>query len=153
MDDWHAFEGRVVPLVWGRRAYTILPVPDDVAAAIEATGTRRVEGEIGDFPISLALSRADPDVFPGVFLWTGKGLLDAAGIAPGDVLDVRLRPGDPARVEMPEGLEAALRAAGKLDTWEALTPGRRRGLCHPIAAAKRPATRAKRIAALIAGLR
>tara|TARA_R110002072_G_scaffold14284_1_gene59538 strand:- start:362 stop:565 length:204 start_codon:yes stop_codon:yes gene_type:complete len=32
--------------------------------------------------------------------------------------------------------------------WEALTPGKRRGLLHPISSAKRAETRAKRIANL-----
>lgn len=153
MADYLNFEARIVPLQWGRATYTILPVPDEIVAALEAQGAKRVEGEIGDYPINLALSRADKDVFDGVFLWTGKSFLNDAGLTPGDVLEVRLRPADPDHVEMPDGLAAALAAAGLTAAWQALSPGKRRGLVHTVATAKRPETKLKRIAALVEDLK
>ncbi|QUJ75765.1 YdeI/OmpD-associated family protein [Sulfitobacter albidus] len=46
----------------------------------------------------------------------------------------------------------ALRQSERLTAWNALTPGKRRGLIAPIEAAARPETRAKRIAALLRAL-
>lgn len=148
MTGWVAFEGRVEPLTWGRATYTILRLPDD---AVESLGrTRRVEGEIAEHPVNLALSRAP--VVEGDFLWTGASLLERIGIAPGEPVEVRLRPAPDDRVDLDPDIEAALRLAGKLDRWESLTPGRRRGLLYQIATAKTDPTRRKRIDRLIADL-
>ena len=56
------------------------------------------------------------------------------------------------RPQTPDDVAAALRAAGMTSGWEALTPGRRRGLLYQVATAKRAETRARRIATLVAGL-
>ena len=115
MTDWVAFEGRVEPLTWARATYTILRLPDD---ALRSLGkTRRVEGEIAEHPVNLALSRAP--VVEGVFLWTGQSLLDRIGIQPGEPVEVRLRPAPDDRVDLDSDIEAALRAGG---VWP---PGRR----------------------------
>lgn len=150
MTDWQAFEGEVEPVAWGRATYTILRLPDPVAEALHAAGARRVEGEINEHPVNLALSRAP--VVEGVFLWAGQSLLDRLGIAPGDRLEVRLRPSPDDRVETPPDVEAALLRAGYMAAWDALTPGKRRGLLYKVGTAKTDATRSKRIDALIEGL-
>jgi hypothetical protein len=148
MTDWVAFEGRVEPLTWGRSTYTILRLPD---AATHALGkTRRVEGEIADHPVNLAISRAP--VVDGVFLWTGQSLLDRIGIHPGEPVEVRLRPAPDDRVDLDPDIEAALRAAGVLTAWESVTPGKRRGLLYQIATAKTDPTRLKRIRKLVEDL-
>ena len=148
MTGWVTFEGRVVPLAWGRSTYTILPLPDHVTAALGPC--RRVEGEIAEHPVNLALSRAP--VVEGVFLWAGQSLLDRIGIAPGELVEVRLRPAPDDRVDVDPDIEAALRAGGVAAAWEALTPGKRRGMLYQIATAKTDATRQKRIAKLVADL-
>jgi hypothetical protein len=150
MSDWLRFEGRIEPLEWGRATYTILRLPPAVADALAAGKARRVEGEINDHPVNLALSRAP--VVDGVFLWTGWTLLDRLSVEPGEPLEIRLRPADPDEVDTPDDLATALRAAGATAAWEALTPGRRRGLIHQVETARTAATRAKRIAALVAGV-
>jgi hypothetical protein len=78
MDDWIEFEGYIEPVIWGRATYTTLRLPSDVADRLVALGARRVEGEINDHPVNLALSRAP--VVEGVFLWAGASLLDQLGI-------------------------------------------------------------------------
>lgn len=148
MSDYVTFEGRITPLEWGRATYTVLRLPNDVVTALGKT--RRVEGEINDHPVNLALTRAP--VCPDVFLWAGQTLLDRIGIAPGDHVEVRLRAAPDDRVDVAEDVTAALRAAGALSAWTVLTPGRQRGLLHQIDTAKTAPTRAKRIAALIASL-
>jgi len=148
VSDYVAFEGAVEPLEWGRAVYTILPLPSAVVAALG--GAKRVEGEINEHPVNLGIARAD--VVEGAFPWTGKAFLKDAGIEVGKPLEVRLKPAPADLVEMPGDLEAALCAHDLTGPWEALTPGKRRGLIHPVQRAKRPETRAKRIAALLADL-
>jgi hypothetical protein len=145
MSDYVTFTGRVEPLVWGKSTYTILRLPPDVAAALHPA--KRVEGEVNDHPINLALTRAP--VVEGVFLWAGQSLLDRVGITPGEPVEVRLRPAPDDRVDTPDDIAAALRASGASAAWDALTPGKRRGLIYQISTAKTDATRSKRIAALI----
>jgi hypothetical protein len=146
--DWVTFEARVEPMTFNRATYTILRLPPDVRAML---GTcRRVEGEIAEHPVNLALSHAP--VVEGAFLWTGASLLDRIGIVPGEPVDVRLRPAPNDRVDLDPDVEAALRDGGVLGSWEALTPGKRRGFLYRIATAKTDPTRRKRIERLIADL-
>ena len=151
MTDWIAFEGVVEPLEWGASTYTILRLPADVSEKLEAQGARRVEGEFADHPVNLALSKAPP--VDGVFLWTGKSLLDRVGLTPGEPFDVRLRRADVNRVDVPDDVIAALRSAGVTEGWSSRTPGKQRGLLYQIETAKRPETRARRIETLIETLR
>jgi hypothetical protein len=150
MSGWVRFEGRIEPLVWGRSTYTILRLPDDAAAILAAQGAKRVEGEMNDHPVNLALTRAP--VVDGVFLWAGRSLLDQLGIEPGEPIEVRLRTAPADAVETPDDVDHALHAAGATEFWDALTPGKRRGLLYRISTAKTLPTRAKRIAALTATL-
>ena len=136
---------------WGDSVYTVLPLPDDISDALAALGAKRVEGEINDHPVNLAITKAP--VLAQRFVYTGKSQLRAAGIEPGAPLEVRLRPADPNVVILPPDLDAALRAADLSAAWAALTPGKRRGLLHSVETAKRPETRAKRSAAVCDGLR
>ncbi|WP_415401605.1 YdeI/OmpD-associated family protein [Tateyamaria sp. SN3-11] len=148
-DDWVYFEGVIAPMEWGKNTYTILPLPDEVVAALPE-GTKRIEGEFGDFPINLALTKAP--VINGVFVYTGKAFLRDSGLEVGAPFDARIRAVDPDLVEMPEDVMAALRAAGRSADWAALSPGQQRGRLHLVNTAKRADTRTKRIATLIAEL-
>lgn len=148
MTGWVVFEGAVEPVIWGKATYTILRLPDEAVAALGAAG--RVEGEINEHLVNLALSRA-PAV-EGVFLWAGASLLDRLGIVPGEPLEVRLRPAPDDQVDTPEDVAAALRAAGVMAVWEGLRAGKRRGILYQIGTAKTAPTRAKRIEAMIQSL-
>ena len=148
MTDFVTFEGRVEPLVWGKSAYTILRIPP---AVLDALGNaKRVEGEIAEHPVNLAPTCAP--VVEGSFLWAGQSLLDRIGLAPGDVVEVRLRPAPDDLVDVPDDVAAALRVAGAMSSFENRAPGKRRGLLYKVATAKMAATRQKRIAALVAEL-
>lgn len=142
------FEAAVEPLVWGRSTYTIIRLPERVVAALGPA--RRVKGEINDFPVNLAVTRAP--VVDGAFLWAGKSLLDRVGIAPGERLEVRLRPVSDDVVEVADDVLAALRGAKVLSKWKALSPGKQRGLLYQVDSAKTAATRTKRIGALVTSL-
>ncbi|MEL7114608.1 MAG: YdeI/OmpD-associated family protein [Pseudomonadota bacterium] len=150
MEDYVSFEGMVEPMEWGDSTYTVLRLPDDVLCTLEAQKARRVEGEINDHPVNLAITKAP--VIDSAFLWAGKSLLRDIGIAPGEPLDVRLRKANEDDVDVPPDVSAALLSAGALSKWEALTPGKRRGLLHQVTTAKRAETRSKRITKLIAEL-
>ena len=88
MNDYVTFEALIEPMVWGKSTYTILRIPLEIAEALG--NAKRVEGEIAEHPINLAPTRAP--VIEGVFLWAGQSLLDRIGLAPGEVVEVRLRP-------------------------------------------------------------
>lgn len=135
-------------MVWGDSTYTILRLPPDVLSAIGPA--KRVEGEIHEHPVNLAVTRAP--VIPDAFVYTGKSLLRDIGITPGDTVEVRLRAADPAQVDVPRDVMLALRSAGRVEMWDSLTPGKRRGLLHRVNTAKKAETRARRITALIADL-
>lgn len=148
MTDWVSFEGIVEPVVWGKATYTVLRLPEAAVAALD--GAKRVEGEINEHWVNLALSRAP--VVDGVFLWAGATLLDRVGIAPGETVEVRLRKSPDNQVDTPDDVAAALRAADRTAVWDALTAGKRRGMLYQIGTAKTAATRAKRIDAMIQSL-
>ncbi len=150
MSDWHHFDGVIEPMQWGENHYTVLPLPNDIAEALKSQGARRVDAELNDYPLNVALTTAP--VLDRVFVYTGKAVLKAAGLTPGEVIDVRMRAADPNDVDVPEDVLAALRAAGKTTLWEALTPGKQRGLLHQVQTAKRADTRVRRINTLLTSL-
>ncbi|MEM6588740.1 MAG: YdeI/OmpD-associated family protein [Pseudomonadota bacterium] len=150
-DDWISFEGRVVPMEWGKSVYTVLPLPDDVTDALLAQGAKRVDVEMNDCPFNMALTKAP--VIDQVFIYTGKKVLAEAGIEPGELIDVRMRKADNDAVDVPNDLLLAIRQSGVMGAWEALTPGRQRGLVHTVTSAKREETRRGRVAKLIAELK
>ena len=143
MDDWIEFEGRVAPMVWGSSTYTVLPIPTDVVDQLALSGGKRVEVEINDQSFELALTKAP--VLAETFVYTGKRILKATAVEPGELLSLRIRGSDPNQVVLPDDVRAMLIARECLTAWEALSPGKRRGLLHPIQTAKRPETRRTRI--------
>ncbi len=149
MSDYVSFDAVVEPMHWGKATYTIIRLAPDIMTALG--DTKRVEGELAEHPVNLAITRAP--VIEDAFLWAGKSLLDRIGAQPGEVLQARLRPVSSDLVETPTDVMNALRSGECLEAWEALTPGKKRGFLHTIESAKRVETRAKRIAALLVSLR
>ena len=78
---------------------------------------------------------------------------EAAGVAQGDTVEVTLTLDTaPREVDLPADAAAALDAASLRPTWDALSYTRRREHAEAIMGAKRPDTRARRVAALLADL-
>ena len=76
---------------------------------------------------------------------------EAAGIGAGDTVTVTLTLDTAPRTVAPlPALAAALAAAGVRDGWDRLSPTAQREANDAIAAAKRPETRSKRLAAAVA---
>ena len=151
VSEWLSFLGRVEPVEWGKSTYTVLLIPDQITVALKNSGAKRVEVELNDHPFNMALTKSP--AISGTFIYTGKTILDAAKISPGEAIDVRLRKADPDLVEVPNDVMSAIRGSALSDAWSALTPGRQRGLLHTINTAKRAETRAKRIVKLMTVLR
>lgn len=76
---------------------------------------------------------------------------DAAGVSDGDTVTVRVELDTEARtVSAPSDLLRALRAAGVADRWKALSYTHQREHVEAIEEAKKPETRARRIASAVA---
>ncbi len=146
----HRFTSRVEAVQWGRSRYTVIRVPEEVAAAAKAFGTRRVAGRIDGVPVNAAVNRAP--VVDGPFLWAGAALLRRLRAEPGEPVECALAPVDADVVDLPDDVRSALGEAGALDTWEALTPAARRRRLHTVESARREQTRVRRIAELVAAL-
>jgi hypothetical protein len=144
------FESTVDAVVWGRSRYTVVRVPEGLAAGARAEGTRRVAGTIDDQPVDLALNRAP--VVDGPFLWAGASLLRRLRVEAGEPVTCRLAPADPDEVLLPDDVERALVAAGVLGTWEALPAPTRRRRLQPVASARTAGTRERRVRELVDGL-
>lgn len=148
MKVWHPFEARIFPMEWGTKVFTVLPIPTDLVEKAGLKHGARVEIEIKDHVFNLAVTSAP--VIDQLFLYTGKKLMAEAGVAPRDNLDLRLREVDPNYVEVPSDVQISLLQNGVTDQWDALSAGKKRTLLQPVLNAKRPGTRAKKRAALIA---
>lgn len=144
------FDACLELLAWGRNVYTIIKVPDELAALAREKSTRRVAGHLDEIAVNVGLNRAD--VTPETFIYAGSGLLKRLGARPGDVVHCRLAPADPDLVPVPEDLAHALEAAGRRDAFERKPASERRRLLAPIESAARPETRHRRLHALIASL-
>lgn len=83
--DEQRLTSRVDTVQRGRSRYTVIRVPEELAAAARAAGTRRVAGVIDDVAVNAAINRAP--VVDGPFLWAGATLLRRP----------RAEPGEPAR--------------------------------------------------------
>jgi hypothetical protein len=147
MSDYVQFSATVETMAMGRSTYTLLRLPAAVAKPLLASGVKRVEGEINEHAVNLALTTS-PHV-EGLFVWAGKSLLDRIGIGPGETVDVRLRQVADELVELPDDLAQALSRALAMARWLALTPGKRRGHLYQLGTAKTVATRNKRITAIV----
>ncbi len=120
-----------------------LPLPDEVADALEREGVRRVIVDLNGFRVRRAVMNS---VDAGRHLVTGRSVLRDAGARLGDMVHVALwADPDPEAVELPEELEAALaQDPGAAARFETFTPGQRRSLALYVTQAKRTETRVKR---------
>lgn len=151
----HEFEAPIERHAVGRGRtirYTVVWLPADVLSALAVDGTPqlRIEGEIADIPVESALIPAGGGRH---YLMVSPAVLKSAGLALGDRVCVRFRRADPERVSVPPELAQALGRDRDADRrWHDLTAGRKRGLSHYVDSAKTPATRTRRVAAVLAAI-
>lgn len=147
----HSFDSRVAALDMGRMIYRIVPVPRETLDLLDrrGRGPLRIAGEINDFPYSGAVTASSA----GPYLLLSQARLKEMGLRVGDAVEVRFNVDTSDVVDLHEALEAALAEnAAAEEAWEALTPGRQRGLVHLVASAKRPETQARRARELVEAL-
>ncbi|MEM9379212.1 MAG: YdeI/OmpD-associated family protein [Planctomycetota bacterium] len=146
----HRFEGTIVRDDSIAKGYMkhYVPVPDDVARALQSAGNGRLIGSIDGVEFSRTMQRR-PDGGPCIRF--GAAWLRDAGLEEGALVGIVLRiDPTPDRVEIPDELSRALATLpGVAKYWASLTPGRRRTLAYAVERAKRPETRERRVDALI----
>ena len=141
------FRARLEPVPHGG---CYAPVPERVAARAGLTTHDRVRGTVDGvtFRSSLAKYR------DGFHLGVPKAALAVAARGVGDTVALAIEFDDeplPADV-VPPALAKAMKQAGVRATFDALAPGQRRKHVQSVLDAKRPETKARRIAAVVAAL-
>lgn len=144
------FDAPLELMPWGRNVYTVIRVPDELAAWAGRESTRRVEGRLDGLAVNVGLNRAD--VIPDTFVYVGSRLQQRLGGRAGDVVRCVLAPADPDHVPIPDDVLDALEEAGRREAFARRSAPERRRLLAPVEGAARPATRERRIATLVASL-
>ncbi len=132
-------------------SYTVVYLPERLVTALplDRHPRLRIEAEVNGVPLKAALMPAGGRWY----LMLSKAMLKRAGLAMGDQAHIAFAVADQDAVDVPPPLAEALDAEPELrEAWEALTPGKRRGLAHRVASAKTAPTIAKRVAEVIDGL-
>lgn len=132
--------------------YTVVFLPAALEAELPfaAHSRLRVEGEIAEVPVEGAWMPAGDG--RRYFIVAPRVLKDA-GVAVGDLVEMRFRIADQDAVDVPPELAAELTAdPDARAAWDALTPGKRRGLTYRVHGAKARATRMRRVAEVMAML-
>ncbi|MDF2735621.1 MAG: hypothetical protein K0S97_2244 [Chloroflexota bacterium] len=148
------FTARLDPIEGG----TFVVIPADVVDALQATGRTSVVGTIDGHPIRHQFM---PYTFDGVgrqvVMAVNKATREKIGKAAGDTVEFDLERDERSRsadVEIPTELaEALAREPAANAAFDALAPSRRREHAEHVGAAKRPETRLRRAAEVIARLR
>lgn len=143
MHDQYDFPAPILKRTDRDPAYHYIPVPTEIAEELAELGTRRVIVDLNGTEIRRYLfSHAEGD-------WAvivGRSKLREAGVRPGDMTIVGLRPDpNPDHVEICEEFRVALEQdPGARDRFESFTAGKQRSLAHYVNGAKRSSTRVKR---------
>jgi hypothetical protein len=107
----------------------------------------RLDGEIEDVPIQGAWQPAGNRRH---YVMVSPAIVKALGLRPGDPVTLRFNLAPSDAVDVPEELRNALaKTAKRQRLWDALTPGRKRGLAHLVSTAKRTSTRLERAALVV----
>ena len=112
------------------------------------TGRIRVTGRLNGAEFNATLMPVKPG---GHILYVPGGLRAATGVKVGDTVTVDIEPLGAQRIVPPADLARALDgAAGAADTWDLLPASHRRELTRYLEDARTPATRARRVAQVVA---
>jgi hypothetical protein len=135
-----------------RAGGAVVLIPPDVAAALGGLKQMRVTATLNG---TAYRSSTMPYGGRGLFMGVHKAIRQAAGVKFGDTVDIEVTRDDSPRVlELATELEAALRKEPELRArFDALSFSRRRELAEPIAEARKPETRAARLAKALDALR
>jgi hypothetical protein len=129
------------------RGGAYVEVPADVVTALGGAKRIPVRATFDGVPYQGSIVSMGGCMVLGVL----TAIRQQLGKEPGDVIAVTVELDDePRRVAVPDDLAAALDAAGARAAFDALSPTHRREHVQAIEDAKRPETRAKRVAAAVA---
>jgi hypothetical protein len=136
----------------GRGGGAMVLVPSEIATALGGLKQMRAVGTINGVPYQ---SSTMPYGGRGLFLGVHKATREAAGVGPGELVDVVVSRDDRPRVlEIPPELAAALAADPPARVaFESLSFTSRKEIATSVGEAKRPETRERRLAAAMARLR
>jgi hypothetical protein len=140
------FEAKLMkPADAGRESWTFLVLPRKASAKLPTRGMTTVEGTLNGRAFRATV---EPDGRKSHWLRVSRKLREEAGAQPGDVVSLAI---EPARVELearvPPDLRKVLAAHREAKAvWEEISPAARRDWIQWITTAKRPETRARRIA-------
>ena len=133
-------------------AWTFMTIPFDVEQAFGTRARLPVKGTLNGFPFRTSIF---PDGKGTHNMMVNKSMQKGAGASPGDTVDVVLSPDTaPRTVKVPADLAKAI-AADKASkaAFDAFSPSHRKEYVEWIESAKRPETRASRIAKAVGMIR
>lgn len=129
---------------------TGLQVPAEVVTTLNSGKRPKVTVGLNGYTYRSTVA-AYGDVF---MLPLSKEHREAAGVQAGDEVEVTLElDTEPRTVEAPEDLAAALAAGGVTAAFDGLAPSKRKEHVRQVTTAKAEATRQRRIAKIVAGLK
>ncbi len=133
-----------------RTSGTVVPVPAEVVERFHAHGRVPVKGTINGFPFRGTLVPSAG----GHLLGVNRQVRAGAAARPGEPVSVVLRlDPEPRHVGAPPDLAAALKKSrAAQNAWDRLAPSDRHACVEAIDDAKRPETRARRVAATVQAL-
>jgi hypothetical protein len=131
---------------------TAIFIPFDVHEAFGKRGRVPVCGTINGAPFRSSVFRMGDAPY---FMVVNRKLRELAGVEAGETVSVVMRRDDePRTVDVPDDLRAALETApGALDAWSRLSFTHQREHVEAIEEAKRPETRARRVAKALEHIR
>lgn len=141
------YETEVTIRDFGKYHYVCINLPEELQKALpfDEHPRLRVKGEIAGYDFEGAWQ---PQKGGPYWLMIPKDIQKASSFEIGDPIRVAFGIADQDAVSVPKELADALEEAGLREEWEALTPGKRRGLAYTVEKAKAPATKQKRIDAI-----
>jgi len=131
---------------------TLVPIPPEVASQLKLKGMPKIQSMIAGRPYRGSLMpMGDGTYCLGVL----KSIQEAVGVGVGDVITIELElDNTPRTVAAPDDLAASLARDRKATTaWDALSYTNKKEMARSIEEAKKPETRARRLAQAIEKLR
>lgn len=129
----------------GGGTWSFLVLPRSASSRLPSRGTTTVEGSLNGQPFRAVL---EPDGQKSHWLKVDRKLREAAGVAVGDTVVLEIRPAaEEMEAKVPADLRKALADAPAAKAlWSEITAVARRDWIQWISSAKKPETRARRIA-------
>lgn len=126
--------------------WTFFVLPKSASARLPTRGITTVEGSINGHAFR---ANAEPDGNKGHWLKIPRTLRLAAGAEAGDTIEVEMTPAlEQLEIPPPPDLRKALQSTPEAQAvWSEITPAARRDWVQWITSARKPETRARRIAA------